>query len=144
MTSGVSVASAARIAAPSAAVALSCCESGCSAPARSTRQPPTSSGITWSGAPRGLVRLELMLAGSVAGASWDRPQRHSLGVAVLALVLSVAGRLIASAGLLGLLGRGVTGTLRLLAFALFPIVAPAKLRCLLVSHGLSPESSICP
>src|SRR4051812_50230564 len=49
MTSGVSVSRAADTAAPSAAVSLLCSDSACSAPSRSTRQPPTRSGITCSG-----------------------------------------------------------------------------------------------
>jgi hypothetical protein len=62
----------------------------------------------------------------------------SIGVAAPASVLqvSVRGRLVAPARLFRFLGRGITGARRLLAFALFPIVASAELCCLLVGQDV--------
>jgi hypothetical protein len=64
----------------------------------------------------------------------------SIGVAAPASVLqiSVRGRLLAPARLFRFLGRGITGARRLLAFALFPIVASAELCCLLVGQDVLP------
>jgi hypothetical protein len=72
-------------------------------------------------------------------------RRTSSGVAAPAPVLqvSVRGRLVAPARLFRFLGRGITGARRLLAFALFPIVASAELCRLLVGQGvLLPESAV--
>jgi hypothetical protein len=65
----------------------------------------------------------------------------SIGVAAPASVLqvSVRGRLVAPARLFRFLGRGITGARRLLAFALFPIVASAELCCLLVGQDVLPS-----
>jgi hypothetical protein len=62
------------------------------------------------------------------------------GAAARASVLqvSVRGRLVAPARLFRFLGRGITGARRLLAFALFSIVASAELCCLLVGQGVLP------
>jgi hypothetical protein len=68
-------------------------------------------------------------------------KRTSSGVGALGPVLqvSVRGRLVAPARLFRFLGRGITGARRLLAFALFPIVASAKLCCLLVGQDVLPS-----
>ena len=71
----------------------------------------------------------------------SRPREGtSIGVAAPASVLqvSVRGRLVAPARLFRFLGRGITGARRLLAFALFPIVASAELGCLLVGQDVLP------
>jgi hypothetical protein len=64
------------------------------------------------------------------------------GVAAAAapvLQFSVRGRLVAPARLFRLLRRGITGARRLLAFALFPIVASTELCCLLVGQVVLPS-----
>jgi hypothetical protein len=69
----------------------------------------------------------------------SRPrERTSSGVGALGPVLrvSVRGRLVAPARLFRFLGRGITGARRLLAFALFSIVASAELCCVLVSQDV--------
>ena len=65
-------------------------------------------------------------------------ERTSSGVGALGPVLqvSVRGRLVAPARLFRFLGRGITGARRLVAFALFSIVASAELCCVLVSQGV--------
>jgi hypothetical protein len=76
------------------------------------------------------------------GAPSKAPEKGpSIGVAALASVLrvSVRGRLVAPARLFRFLGRGITGARRLLAFALFPIVASAELCCLFVGQDVLPS-----
>jgi hypothetical protein len=67
-----------------------------------------------------------------------RAKRTSSGVAALGpvLLVSVRGRLVAPARLFRFLGRGITGARRLLAFALFSIVASAELCCLLLGQDV--------
>jgi hypothetical protein len=72
----------------------------------------------------------------------SRPREGTLiGVAAPAsfLQVTVRGRLVAPARLFRFLGRGITVARRLLAFALFPIVASAELCCLLVGQGVLPS-----
>jgi hypothetical protein len=76
------------------------------------------------------------------GAPSKAPEKGpSIGVAALASVLqvSIRGRLVAPARLFRFLGRGITGARRLLAFALFPIVASAELCCLFVGQDVLPS-----
>jgi hypothetical protein len=84
-------------------------------------------------------RAERLALGAPSKAA--RREGTSIGVAAPASVLgvSVRGRLFAPARLFRFLGRGITGARRLLAFALFPIVASAELCCLLLGQDVLPS-----